>query len=192
MRALSSGEAELYGIVDGAARGLQTKHAMAECDQQWLISVESDASAGIGMATRAGVGKVRHIETKWLWVQDATREKKIALNKCRDAENVADLGTKAVEPKVMNTLRAMLPLRPPWGAGWLGAVAAAKLAAQAEAARADDDNEDDADEDFSGMLSSWAIMIWIVTLAWWWWQSRARPKTLDEKRLDEKKDAGQV
>eukprot|EP00971_Amphidinium_carterae_P345712 6486824-Amphidinium_carterae.1 len=77
VRALSSGEAELYGLVDGAARGLQTKHMMEEIMDAWQVELQCDSTAAVGMACRTGVSsRTRHIQTKWLWIQDAVRDKK--------------------------------------------------------------------------------------------------------------------
>ena len=173
VRALSSAEAELYGIVDGSARGLQTKHAMEECSTAWEVAVESDASAGIALATRSGVGKVRHIETKWLWVQDAIRQKKIGLSKCRGVDNVSDIGTKPLEPKRLTELRVKLPLRPPRGAGWLGAVAAARQLAAAEATREMVRYIDDDYDTMYGIIT-WIIVILIAVGTVLWWR---RPST---------------
>ena len=55
VRALSSAEAELYGIVDGAARGMMTQSLMKEMqamrseddDAGWTVTVGSDSSAAI-------------------------------------------------------------------------------------------------------------------------------------------------
>ena len=47
----------------------------------WPVTVGSDSSAAIGISSRSGVGKVRHIATRYLWVQDAVREKQIMLKK---------------------------------------------------------------------------------------------------------------
>ena len=39
------------------------------------IDVETDSTAAIGMCSRTGVGKTRHIQVRWLWIQDANRDK---------------------------------------------------------------------------------------------------------------------
>ena len=71
--ALSSGEAELGGIGDGMAQaiGLQSLPA----DMRWTLQlrVHSDASAAIGISKRRGLGKIRHLHTTDLWVQDQVR-----------------------------------------------------------------------------------------------------------------------
>ena len=75
VRALSSGEAELYGIVDGSARGIFTKHMYEEMVRNINIDVETDSTGAVGMCSRTGVGKTRHIQVRWLWIQDAIRDK---------------------------------------------------------------------------------------------------------------------
>ena len=48
VRALSSGEAELNGILDGSARGNFTKHTYEETGPTVNIDVETDSTAAIG------------------------------------------------------------------------------------------------------------------------------------------------
>ena len=55
VRALSSREAELYGIVDGSARGIFTKHMYEEMGRTINIDVETDSTAAIGMCSRTGL-----------------------------------------------------------------------------------------------------------------------------------------
>ena len=47
------------------------------------IDVETDSTAAIGMCSRTGVGKTRHIQVRWLWIQDAIRDKVVRLRKRR-------------------------------------------------------------------------------------------------------------
>ena len=94
-----SGKAEFYGIIDGAARGLLTKHVMEEFGHPWKLVVETDSTAARGMCSRAGVGRVRHIQLRWLWIQDTVKSKELEINKIPTLENEADMGTKAHEPK---------------------------------------------------------------------------------------------
>ena len=59
--ALSSGEAEYHGMTKGACEG-------------FAVVLETDSSAAKGIASRKGVGKVKHLETRTLWVQDQMSE----------------------------------------------------------------------------------------------------------------------
>ena len=63
--------------------------------------VHVDASAAIGFAQRKGLGRVRHLSTQSLWIQDAVREKRLTLEKVNGSDNPADLLTKHVPAEIM-------------------------------------------------------------------------------------------
>ena len=58
--------------------------------------VLSDASAGIGIASRQGCGRLKHLEVKWLWVQEKVSEKALRLRKHPTETNIADLANKVL------------------------------------------------------------------------------------------------
>ena len=58
------------------------------------IKVKADASAALGIVQRCGLGKLRHIHTNWLWVQDKARDKSVEYDKVIGAENPPDALTK--------------------------------------------------------------------------------------------------
>ena len=70
--ALSSGEAEYYALVKGASQGIGIRNILGDIGVESIerVQVLSDASAAIGIASRRGSGKVRHIEVNQLWLQD--------------------------------------------------------------------------------------------------------------------------
>jgi hypothetical protein len=59
--------------------------------------VWADASAALGIIGRKGLGKVRHLDTSVLWVQDGSRTKKILYAKVAGEWNIADLLTKHLD-----------------------------------------------------------------------------------------------
>ncbi len=67
--AMSSGEAEYYALIKGAAEGLGLQAVMADLGWEVKVKVWSDSSAAGGMAARRGLGKNRHMEVKFLWLQ---------------------------------------------------------------------------------------------------------------------------
>ena len=71
--ALSSGEAELYGIVKAATQGIGIQSLFRDLGIDVGMHINSDASAAIAMTKRRGVGKVRHTEVKELWIQEKSR-----------------------------------------------------------------------------------------------------------------------
>ena len=58
--------------------------------------IRSDASAALGIIGRTGLGKLRHLDTNFLWIQQVSAEKKLKFGKVDGKENVADIMTKNV------------------------------------------------------------------------------------------------
>ena len=67
--ALSTAESEYISITKGAAHALEVRSALVECGMTFNVVCETDASAGRAMATRRGVGRVRHLDARLLWLQ---------------------------------------------------------------------------------------------------------------------------
>jgi len=109
--ALSSGEAEFYGIVRAAAHGIQTKQLLEAVGLKLQLTVLSDSSAARGMCTRTGSGKVRHLDIKELWVQQKYRDRVFDLRPVDTLLNWADLGTKAHGGERLDSLCRQMLLR---------------------------------------------------------------------------------
>jgi hypothetical protein len=92
--ALSSGQAEFYAIVEGASRGLGVEALMDDMGMKGRVRIWSDSSAGRSISLRKGTGKMRHLQVKYLWLQDATFEKRVTVEKVKGTENPADVATK--------------------------------------------------------------------------------------------------
>ena len=92
--ALSSGEAEYYGVVKAASIGLGCRALLKDLDKKTNIIVHTDAEAAKGIASRMGLGKTRHIDVHYLWVQERIRNGDLSLHKVLGTENPADLLTK--------------------------------------------------------------------------------------------------
>ena len=95
--ALSSAEAELTGICSGASQGIGMRSMMKDLGLSWNLTVRSDAAAAIGICKRRGLGKVRHLATADLWIQDHVRTGDFVLNNILGADNPADILTKHVD-----------------------------------------------------------------------------------------------
>ena len=95
--ALSSGEAEYYGLVKGSSNAVGLRSISADMGIDMSIKVKTDSSAAKGIASRSGLGKVRHIEIAQLWVQEKVRNGEITLVKVEGKENLADGLTKYVD-----------------------------------------------------------------------------------------------
>ena len=94
VRALSSGEAEYYVALKGACVALGFRSMAADLGEDVKLIFRSDSSAALGIIGRRGLGKVRHIETGYLWLQDVVSMKRLSVRKVQGTNNPADLGTK--------------------------------------------------------------------------------------------------
>ncbi len=77
--------------------GLGTKAMLGDLGLEGEIEIMTDASAAKGIASRRGLGKVRHIEVNQLWVQEKVAHGDIKLTKVSGELNHADGLTKAIE-----------------------------------------------------------------------------------------------
>ena len=95
--ALSSGEAELYALVKACSEGLGIQSLARDFNRSLGIRAYTDASAAIGIVGRKGLGKLRHVDTQCLWIQDAAARKAIEFSKVAGSLNPSDMCTKGVE-----------------------------------------------------------------------------------------------
>ena len=91
---MSSGEAEYYGVVSGCAEALGIQSLAADMGEDYGIRVWTDSTAVKSVAGRRGLGKLRHMEVKYLWVQDLVKEGRIEIRKVAGERNLADHLTK--------------------------------------------------------------------------------------------------
>ena len=92
--ALSSGEAEYYGMVRGGSTGIGFRSILEDLGIKAKVRVSTDASAAKGIACRRGLGKVRHIEVNQLWLQQKVATGNIEVRKVKGEDNLADALTK--------------------------------------------------------------------------------------------------
>ncbi|CAK0850454.1 unnamed protein product [Prorocentrum cordatum] len=78
-------------------RGLQCKTYLIETQRPCNLKIYSDSTAGRGMCSRVGVGKVRHLELRYLWIQERLRLKAFELHKEDTSKMTADMLTKYSE-----------------------------------------------------------------------------------------------
>ena len=95
--ALSSGEAELGGIAKGLSQGLGLRSIAEDLGLKLHLRLSTDVTAAIGMCRRLGVGKVRHLDTALLWVQEKVRNGEVEVTKIPGPENPGDALTKYLQ-----------------------------------------------------------------------------------------------
>jgi hypothetical protein len=88
--ALSSCEAELNAALKGAVEGLNVQRLAASLGDKLTLELRTDASAARGVILRQGVGKVRHLQVKQLWLQENVAAGELTIVKIPRAENCSD------------------------------------------------------------------------------------------------------
>ena len=102
---LSSCESELHSLVSSMCDGL----FIIACAQfvlgESIHHVQfTDSSSARQLASRQGVGKVRHLSGKVLWVQQMVNDKLVILRQLPTAVNLADIGTKSLAKQRLSYL----------------------------------------------------------------------------------------
>ena len=108
--ALSSAEAELFGGVKTACETLGIASLLRDLGQEVKLRMHMDASAALGIAQRRGVGKVRHLSTGTLWLQEQELKKILELCKIAGSLNMADIFTKYLGQSLMEKHLATMNL----------------------------------------------------------------------------------
>ena len=101
MVALSSAEAELYAMVAASAETLAIIAYARDLGIDMQGEIHADSSAALGIAQRAGIGKVRHLRTQGLWVQEARATGRLKYFKVLGTKNPSDVLTKFVPAELM-------------------------------------------------------------------------------------------
>ena len=94
---LSSGEAEYYALIKAASIGLGVRSLLEDFGVAAEVGVRTDSSAAKGTAMKRGLGKARHIDTCYLWLQEKVANREVYLHKVGTDSNIADLMTKRLE-----------------------------------------------------------------------------------------------
>ena len=92
--ALSSGEAELTSIVKGSTETIGLKAMVEELGMGRHASfLFTDSSAANGAVHRIGVGKMKHVATNMLWIQEKCARGEIVYKKVGREANSSDMLT---------------------------------------------------------------------------------------------------
>ena len=102
--ALSSGEAEYYSLTSAACNALGEQSVLRDWGLWFPIHIWMDSTTGLSIGSRHGLGRVKHLDTIFLWVQDAVNAKRISLGKQPTLKMLADLLTKPLDQARVRTL----------------------------------------------------------------------------------------
>ena len=92
--ALSSCEAELNAALKAASELIGMRTLMEELGRPLNLMLRGDSSACKGVLLREGLGKLKHLHVKQLWLQQEVGEGKIEFDKIPRERNAADTLTK--------------------------------------------------------------------------------------------------
>ena len=99
--AKSSVEAEMYAAAWGASEAKGVQCMMFDLGFEVKPVLAIDAKATEHTLHWQGIGKLKHIDVAYLWVQDEIRSEGLRVCRVRSEENVADLGTKPLSKAVI-------------------------------------------------------------------------------------------
>ncbi len=115
--AVSSGEAEFYAMVEAVLRAKGLISLMREVGFEnvgSVVNVATDSNAAKSFVSRRGLGKMRHIEVKDLWIQSEVAKGKIKVNKVWGEWNPADLMTKVFSKREIDERLKMMAMKAEW------------------------------------------------------------------------------
>ena len=92
--ALSSGESGLYAVVKGTSEGIGMQSLMMDLGWQVSLVLRTDSSAATAISRRRGIGKVRHLDVRYLWVQQRLNDKLMRIEKVNGTAKTANILTK--------------------------------------------------------------------------------------------------
>ena len=96
-----SAEAELYATGGGACEGMLCASILKELGEEPQVRVHSDSTAVVIAQSRLGLGRMKHVETRCLFVQGLLRRNRMTLDKVGTFDNTSDIATKPVDQKTL-------------------------------------------------------------------------------------------
>ena len=105
--ATSSATAEFYAVCATVEEMLLARDVLMFFGCLVAASLHMDSAAARGICRREGVGKVKALEVRTLWLQQVSKAKTFALKTVKSLDNCADLGTKTLTAGTLSLLRAM-------------------------------------------------------------------------------------
>ena len=99
--ARSTAEPELFAAALGASESKGIVSLLRDLGYKKNPVLAIDAKAIEHILHRQGIGKLKHRDVAYLWVQDEIRSQRLRVRRVRSEENVADLGMKALSKAVI-------------------------------------------------------------------------------------------
>ena len=99
--ARSSAEAEQNAAALGASELKGIISLMRDLGYEKRPVLAIDAKATEHILHRQGIGKLKHIDVAYLWIQDEVRSRRLQVRRVKSEDNIADLGTKPLGKAVI-------------------------------------------------------------------------------------------
>ena len=114
--ALSSAEAEFYAMIEAVIRAKGVLNVMREigCVIADQVQLFTDSSAAKSFVSRRGLGKMKHLEIRDLWLQREVGLGKVIVNKVAGPKNPADLMTKFLKRWEIELRLKLMGIRVKW------------------------------------------------------------------------------
>jgi len=110
--AQSTCEAELVALNAIACEAKAIAALLAEIGENDVkVRLLCDSSSAILLMNKVGPGRLRHVETRKLWLQQEVESKRITIDHVPGVDNVADILTKPLAGARHRTLSWLLGLR---------------------------------------------------------------------------------
>ena len=100
---LSSAEVELYGLVRASVDSMGLTSMYKDLGTHMNGVVLGDASAALANVARRRLGKLRHLDTNYLWIQEKAAGGDLNVQRVGGIDNEDDLFTKTLTWKVMQS-----------------------------------------------------------------------------------------
>ena len=108
----STCEAELIALNVGGCEARYAQEILKELGMNIQITLLSDSMSACKLTAKRGPGRSRHMNIKRLWLQEEVRAERVVIDRIATDVNIADLMTKYVNKKRLETLLDLIVLRP--------------------------------------------------------------------------------
>ena len=106
---LSSAESEMYAAASGACDSVLMVGILKWMfDAFFQIHLYLDSAAARGIINRRGVGRVRHLSCRGLWLQERMADGSLVVSPVSGTTNPADIGTKRLNVNRMKALMFLI------------------------------------------------------------------------------------
>ena len=98
---LKVSESEFYALVHGASYALGLQAYFLDIGIKVGLVIIPDSTSAKSFASRRGLGKQRHVMTRFLWLQQVVAAERVCVKKVHTSHNCSDVLTKHADAKLL-------------------------------------------------------------------------------------------